>query len=214
MGEVASAEEYWDERYGGTERIWSGRPNVALVREVTGLAPGTALDLGCGEGGDAIWLAGQGWRVVGTDVSRRALERAAGHAEQAGVADRVEWRRHDLAVDFPAGRFDLVSAHFLHSPVEMPREEILRSAAAAVAPGGVLLVVGHAGWPAGDEPPDLDVHFPTPEEVHASLELPPGGWELLVATEYEREFTDPEGRTRMRRDNTLKLRRAAALTSS
>lgn len=152
MGEVASAEEYWDERYGGTERIWSGRPNVALVREVTGLAPGTALDLGCGEGGDAIWLAGQGWRVVGTDVSRRALERAAGHAERAGVADRVEWRRHDLAVDFPAGRFDLVSAHFLHSPVEMPREEILRSAAAAVAPGGVLLVVGHAGWPAGDEP--------------------------------------------------------------
>lgn len=152
MGEVASAEEYWDERYGGTERIWSGRPNVALVREVTGLAPGTALDLGCGEGGDAIWLAGQGWQVVGTDVSRRALERAAGHAEQAGVADRVEWRRHDLAVDFPAGRFDLVSAHFLHSPVEMPREAILRSAAAAVAPGGVLLVVGHAGWPAGEEP--------------------------------------------------------------
>lgn len=214
MGEVATAEEFWDERYGGPERIWSGRPNGALVREVAGLAAGSALDLGCGEGGDAIWLAGQGWRVVGVDVSRQALARAAAHAEQAGVADRVEWRRHDLAADFPAGSYDLVSAHFLHSPVEMPREAILRSAAAAVAPGGVLLVVGHAGWPEGEERPDMDVHFPTPEEVHASLELPPGGWEVLVAADYEREFTDPEGRTRLRRDNTLKLRRTDAARSA
>ncbi|WP_435134967.1 class I SAM-dependent methyltransferase [Actinacidiphila sp. bgisy144] len=212
MGEAASAEEFWDGRYGGGERIWSGRPNEALAREVRGMAPGTALDLGCGEGGDAIWLAGQGWRVVGVDISRKALERAAAHAEDAGLTGQVEWRRHDLAADFPAGSYDLVSAHFLHSPVEMPREAILRSAAAAVAPGGVLLVVGHAGWPAGEADPDLDVHFPTPDEVHASLELPPGQWEVLVASEYEREFTDPEGRVRTRPDNTLKLRRAKAPT--
>jgi SAM-dependent methyltransferase len=208
MGEAAaSAETFWDERYGGGERIWSGRTNVALVREAAGLAAGTALDLGCGEGADAIWLAEQGWQVVGADISRVALERAAVHAEQAGVAARVEWRQHDLGEGFPAGSYDLVSAHFLHSPVELPREGILRSAAAAVAPGGVLLVVGHAGWPAGEEHPDMDVHFPTPEEVHADLDLPSGAWEVLVSATYEREFTDPEGRVRMRPDNTLKVRR-------
>jgi SAM-dependent methyltransferase len=207
MSEVVSAREFWDERYGDGERIWSGRPNGALVREVADLKAGTALDLGCGEGADAIWLAGQGWRVVGVDVSQVALARAAAHAEQAGVADRVEWRRHDLGAGFPAGSYDLVSAHFLHSPVELPREGILRSAAAAVAPGGVLLVVGHAGWPAGEDHPDIEVHFPTPEEVHAGLELPQGGWEVLVSATYEREFTDPEGRTRTRPDNTLMLRR-------
>ncbi|MBY8879775.1 SAM-dependent methyltransferase [Actinacidiphila acidipaludis] len=143
----ASAEEYWDTRY-GTERMWSGRPNAALVREAAELAPGTVLDLGCGEGGDAIWLAKQGWHVVAVDVSQVALDRGAEHAAEAGVpAGRIEWQRHNLADAFPAGTYDLVSTHFLHSPIEIPRERILRSAADAVAPGGVLLVVGHAARP-------------------------------------------------------------------
>lgn len=204
-----AAARFWDERYGSEDRVWSGDPNGALVGEVSGLAPGRALDLGCGEGGDAIWLARRGWRVVAADVSRVALDRAEQHARAAGVADRIGWERHDLARSFPEGSFDLVSAQFLHSPVDMPREDILRSAAAAVAPGGVLLVVGHAGWPSWQAERDPDVRFPTPDEVYRDLRLAPGGWEVLVSREHERAMADPEGRPGTRTDNTLKVRRVA-----
>jgi ubiquinone/menaquinone biosynthesis C-methylase UbiE len=81
----------WEERYSGAETIWSGNPNAQLVAEVSGLTPGTALDVGCGEGGDAIWLARRGWRVTGADFSANGLARAARHAAAAGVADRIDW---------------------------------------------------------------------------------------------------------------------------
>lgn len=205
--DVVAGEEYWDGRYRESERIWSGEANAALVREVTGLTPGRALDLGCGEGGDAVWLALGGWRVTGSDISGVALKRAAEHAADAGVADRVEWERHDLAESFPAGEFDLVSACFLHSLGEFPRERILRRAAAAVAPGGVLLVVGHAGWADWQDNPHPEVHFPTPDEVIAQLELPEGAWEVLRAEEHERVQDRPDGRPGTRVDNTVKVRR-------
>ncbi|PZG08443.1 FAD-dependent oxidoreductase [Nonomuraea aridisoli] len=202
------AEEFWDGRYGESERIWSGEPNVALVREAADLTPGTALDLGCGEGGDAIWLARRGWRVTAVDISRVALERAAAQAAEAGVGDRVDWQRHDLGASFPEGSYDLVSACYLHSPVDMPREKILRAAASAVAPGGVLLVVGHAGWPSWEHDHDHpDVHFPTPQEVLAALELGEGEWEVLRSEEFERAQVIPDGRRGTRDDNLLKLRR-------
>lgn len=95
--------ELWDERYRESTRIWSGNPNTALVREVEGLTPGRALDLGCGEGADAVWLARWGWRVTATDISRVALERAAEHAAEAGVRELVDWQFHDLGVSFPEG---------------------------------------------------------------------------------------------------------------
>ncbi|MFE0689371.1 class I SAM-dependent methyltransferase [Streptomyces xiamenensis] len=203
-----SAQEHWDDRYRENERIWSGEPNVALVREVSGLTPGTALDLGCGEGGDAVWLADRGWRVTATDISGVALERAAAHAAGRGVADRIDWQRHDLGESFPEGTFDLVSAHFLHSTVDLPRERILRRAATAVAPGGTLLIVGHAGWPRGHEPEDHpEVHFPTPAEVIASLELAEGAWDVRTAEEYERTRVLPNGEELHHRDNTLRLER-------
>ncbi|GAA3466192.1 bifunctional NAD(P)/FAD-dependent oxidoreductase/class I SAM-dependent methyltransferase [Nonomuraea roseola] len=202
-------QEFWDSRYAGSDRIWSGNPNVALVREAADLEPGTALDLGCGEGGDAVWLAARGWRVTATDISRVALERAAAHAKQAGVADRIDWQQHDLGASFPEGSFDLVSAHFLHSPGDMPREKILRFAAAAVAPGGVLLIVGHAGFPSWEPEPHPAVHLPTPQEVLESLELPEGQWEVQRCEEYEREQTSPDGRPGTRLDNILRVRRTA-----
>ncbi|TDD60239.1 SAM-dependent methyltransferase, partial [Actinomadura rubrisoli] len=154
-----SGEAFWDDRYAQHDHLWSGEPNAMIVREAAGLPPGTALDLGCGEGGDAIWLAARGWRVTAADISRLALERAARHAEDAGVADRVDWRHHDLDASFPAGSYDLVSAQFLHSPAGPPREPILRAAAAAVAPGGVLLIAGHAGPPPWEDGPAP--HLPT-----------------------------------------------------
>ncbi|MBT2458120.1 cyclopropane-fatty-acyl-phospholipid synthase family protein [Streptomyces sp. ISL-86] len=207
--DAAVGAEYWDARYRESERIWSGNANTVLVREVEGLTPGRALDLGCGEGADAVWLARQGWRVTATDISGVALERAAAHADEAGVSDRVDWQRHDLAESFPAGEFDLVSACFLHTFGEFPRERILRTAAAAVAPGGVLLVVGHAGWASWHEEPDQSVRFPTPEQVVAELELPEGAWEVLLAEEHERVQNQPDGRPGTRTDNAVKVRRLA-----
>ena len=107
----------WEERYSGEEKIWSGEPNPQLVAEVSGLTPGTALDVGCGEGGDVIWLARQGWRVTGADFSANGLARAARHAEEAGVADRTDWWQVDARTFAADGRsFDLVTTHFLHPP--------------------------------------------------------------------------------------------------
>jgi 2-polyprenyl-3-methyl-5-hydroxy-6-metoxy-1,4-benzoquinol methylase len=134
----------WDERYGTEQRVWSGNPNAQLVAEVSDLTPGTALDVGCGEGGDVIWLAGRGWAVTGADFSSNGLARAARHAEQAGVADRTEWWLVDARSFAADGRvFDLVTTHFLHPP-DGGMLAVTRRLSEAVAPGGHLLVVGHA----------------------------------------------------------------------
>jgi 2-polyprenyl-3-methyl-5-hydroxy-6-metoxy-1,4-benzoquinol methylase len=134
----------WDERYSGEERIWSGKANPQLVAEVAGLTPGAALDVGCGEGGDVIWLARHGWRVTGADFSANGLSRAARHADEAGVADRTDWWQVDARAFAAGGRsFDLVTSHFLHPP-DAGMVEVTRRLADAVAPGGHLLVVGHA----------------------------------------------------------------------
>jgi SAM-dependent methyltransferase len=204
--DTPTLEESWDARYRESDRVWSERPNAALVREVRGLPPGRALDLGCGEGADVIWLAQQGWRVVGTDISRVALARAAEHAAAAGVAETTAFRHHDLSTSFPEGSYDLVSACFLHSRGDVPREAILRSAAAAVAPGGVLLVVGHAE--AGPSGPPPEVVLPTPQQTLAALELPEGDWEVLRSEEHD----DPGhahggGEPTTRRNNTVMVRR-------
>ena len=134
----------WEERYSGEESIWSGHPNPQLVTEVSALTPGSALDVGCGEGGDVIWLAQQGWTVTGADFSANGLARAARHAADAGVADRTDWWQVDARTFAAEGRsFDLVTTHFLHPP-DGGMVEVTRRLAAAVAPGGHLLVVGHA----------------------------------------------------------------------
>lgn len=200
-----AAEDYWNARYRESERIWSGDPNPALPREVAGLPPGRALDLGCGEGGDAIWLAGQGWHVTAVDISGVALERAARQADAAGVSDRVDWQRHDLSLSFPEGSYDLVSAHFLHSLVDIPRERILRTAADAVAPGGTLLIVGHTEIPQHKEH-HADMHLPTAEEVLADLDLRDGQWEVQACETHERART-VDGEQVTYTDNTVKARR-------
>jgi 2-polyprenyl-3-methyl-5-hydroxy-6-metoxy-1,4-benzoquinol methylase len=107
----------WDKRYCGKEQTWSGNPNAQLVAEASGLTPGTALDVGCGEGGDVIWLASQGWRVTGADFSANGLARAARHAEEARVGDRTDRWQVDARTFTAEGRsHDLVTTHFLHPP--------------------------------------------------------------------------------------------------
>ena len=133
----------WDRRYAEREQLWSGQPNGALVAEVAGLTPGRVLDVGCGEGADAVWLASGGWDVTALEVSGVALERAAGHARDAGVA--VRWVHAELVeAVLPAASFDLVSAQY-PALLRTPDAASERALLAAVAPGGVLLLVHHAG---------------------------------------------------------------------
>jgi SAM-dependent methyltransferase len=132
----------WEERYSG-EKVWSGRVNAQLEAEAVSLAPGRALDIGCGEGGDAIWLASRGWAVTAVDFADAALARTRTHAAEAGVGERVETRRVDVRTFEPAGEtWDLVTSHFFHLP-DGGMPDVVRRLASAVAPGGTLLVVGH-----------------------------------------------------------------------
>ncbi|GAA5109021.1 NAD(P)/FAD-dependent oxidoreductase [Alloalcanivorax gelatiniphagus] len=132
----------WEERYSG-EKVWSGRANVQLQAEAADLAPGRALDVGCGEGGDVLWLAERGWHVTASDFADAALARVTAHAAEAGLADRVETRRIDVRTFEPDGEtWDLVTAHFVHLP-DGGMVDVVRRLASAVAPGGTLLVVGH-----------------------------------------------------------------------
>lgn len=133
----------WDERYGETdEPLWSGKANGVLVQELKGLRPGRALDVGCGEGGDSIWLAGQGWQVTGIDVSAVAIERAREAAKAADVT--VDWVCADFMTVEPLPAFDLVSVHYL-SLRNVPKNPAVRALTTSTAPGGTLLTVGH--WP-------------------------------------------------------------------
>lgn len=202
---ASETENHWDGFYRESTHRWSGRPNPVLVDVVTPLTPGRALDLGCGEGGDARWLAERGFMVTAVDVSATALERTAGHAEEAGVGDRVTVERHDLASTFPDGEFDLVSVQYLHSPVELARAEILRRAAGAVAPGGMLLVVGHAALPPSAPHPEVAISFPTPSEVLRDLALPGEQWRTERAEVTSREATGPDGPTGVLEDSIVIL---------
>ena len=207
-------QETWDTRYAEHDRIWSGNPNALLIREASDLEPGRALELGCGEGADAIWLAERGWHVTGVDISQIALDRAAEHASDATVADRVDFQRHVLGETFPAGEFDLITAFFFHNFGEFRREEILRTAAAAIAPGGTLLIVGHrpmtdeeraASTAEGHNHPGA--RRATPAEALASLELVDGEWEVLRAEDFDSPRIGPDGEPITRADNVLKVRR-------
>lgn len=134
-------EAEWDNRYGG-DPIWSGNPNGTLVNEIDGLPAGRALDVGAGEGGDAIWLAEQGWRVTASDVSEKALDQVAALADEHDLP--VECHHVDVnALDaFEAAGFDLVSAQYVPIP-RSPDSRGVRNLLGAVAPGGTLLIVTH-----------------------------------------------------------------------
>ncbi len=204
-----SGQAFWDERYRSRPAIWSGEPNRHLVGEASGLPVGAALDVGSGEGADAIWLARQGWRVTAVDVSVVALERGAESAARAGaeIAERVTWTHADVTTWEP-GRavYDLVSAQYLHLP-RAPRELLFRRLSEAVAPGGTLLVVGH-------HPSDLQTTVgrpPHPEVLFTGDEvadlLDPERWEIVTNAALGRTATDPEGRAVTIHDAVLRALR-------
>jgi SAM-dependent methyltransferase len=132
----------WDERYRVNDQIWSGEPNGALVAEISCDAPGRALDVGCGEGADAVWLAQRGWQVTALDVSKVALDRARASAAAADV--EVQWVHAGLLdASLPDASFDLVTAQY-PALLRTPGDEAVHALFAAVAPGGTLLFVHHA----------------------------------------------------------------------
>lgn len=203
--QTSEAERFWEPHYRRRPPAGRGNANPVLVDVAGPLPAGTALDLGCGQGGDAIWLAEKGWRVTAVDVSATALERAASHADASGVAERIDFQQHDVAESFPTGTFDLVSAQYLHSLVEFPRDQVLRTAAGAVAPGGPLLIVDHASvspwlWA------DPDTRFPSAAETLAPLDLDPGHWRTERLGSPEREAIGPNGETATVTDNVIAVR--------
>jgi SAM-dependent methyltransferase len=202
------AELFWEQHYRGQAQRWSGRPNPVLVDVAGQLRPGRALDLGCGEGGDALWLAGQGWQVTAVDIAPTAVERLRARAERDGLADRVRTERHNLAHSLPAGEFDLISAQYLHTPVELARAEVLRAVANQLAPGGLLLVVDHGSVAPWSWNRDADTHFPTPAEKFAELALDPAGWHAERLDSPKREATGPDGQTATVTDHVIAVRRS------
>jgi 2-polyprenyl-3-methyl-5-hydroxy-6-metoxy-1,4-benzoquinol methylase len=195
-------EQAWDERYRTKPEIWSGNPNAVLVAEAADLKPGTALDAGAGEGGDAFWLAAQGWAVTAADISSVALDRAAKRARERGLA--ITWLHADLA-KVPAPRtYDLVTTHFLHVP-KADQQALFRHLAAAVAPGGTLLVVGHDFSDMAKLPrPDLLEYGWTVDEVAAALGE---GWSIEVAEARPRRAAGPDGDEITISDAILRARR-------
>jgi SAM-dependent methyltransferase len=194
----------WDRRYADRVQLWSGRPNGALVAEVAGLTPGRVLDVGCGEGADAVWLASRGWEVTGLEVSGLALERAAGHADDGGVA--VRWVHAGLAeAALPPGSFDLVSAQY-PALLRTPDAAAERALLAAVAPGGVLLLVHHAGMDtqavhdSGFDPAD----YVWPSMVAALLD---DGWEIELDEQRPRIAPDGGAGAHHTDDVVLRARR-------
>ena len=186
--------DFWDERYRSADRVWSGKPNPQLVAEVVGRSPGLVLDVGCGEGADAIWLAGAGWMVIGADISGVALERAAQHAGDTdpAAAARIHWWQADLLARPPEpGSFDLVSAQFMQLPPDQ-RVPLFTALAAAVRENGMLLIVGHhpSDLEAGVPRPPMPELFYTPEEIAAPLG---GSWTVRTCAARPRPATTPDG---------------------
>jgi SAM-dependent methyltransferase len=132
--------ESWDAKYAGSGFLWSQEPNRFLVAELDGLAPGRALDLACGEGRNAVWLAQQGWQVTGVDFSEVGLAKAAQLAASRGV--EVDWVAADLLDYRPPAGLDLVISFYFQVPDD-ERRLVFSRAAAALAPGGTVLVVAH-----------------------------------------------------------------------
>ncbi|MFD7873727.1 class I SAM-dependent methyltransferase [Streptomyces sp. NPDC059766] len=203
LGDPAVRAE-WDNRYTDRHQLWSGQPNGALVAEVAGLAPGRVLDVGCGEGADAVWLARAGWDVTALEVSGVALARAAGHARDAGVTVRcihAELTRSTLA---PAS-FDLVSAQY-PALLRTPDAAAERALLAAVAPGGILLLVHHAGM---EKQQANDSGFDPADYVWPSMvaELLTDDWEIEVDEQRPRVAPDGGAGAHHTDDVVLRARR-------
>ncbi|MGA5450179.1 class I SAM-dependent methyltransferase [Streptomyces umbrinus] len=195
--------QFWDEMYRSRDQVFSGNPNGVLVTEVTGLPPGQALDVGCGEGADALWLARHGWQVTAVDISTTALQRAAAAAMDS--EGRVAWTRADLTITPPpADAFDLVSVQYFPLSLQ-PDHAALRGLLNAVAPGGTLLFASHD---LADLPPRPEQGFDPgdyyqPDDIAKLLDH---DWTVLINESRPRTAPAPAG-THHTHDTVLRAQR-------
>ena len=184
--------ETWNQRYATAEYVWKADPNIFLVAEVEGLAPGRALDLACGEGRNAVWLAEQGWTVTGVDFSDVGLDK--GRRLAAGRGVEVDWVCADATTwPPPEPGYDLVAVFYLQLPGEA-RRVALAAAGRALAPGGTLLVVAHdrrnlTGGVGGPQDPEV---LYGPDDVLADLEEAGVAFEIERAETIERPVVDAD----------------------
>ncbi|HET7900410.1 MAG TPA: class I SAM-dependent methyltransferase [Candidatus Nanopelagicales bacterium] len=218
-------EQYWENHW--RDAGSSDAPNPCLATELAGIVPGLALDAGCGEGAEALWLAEHGWQVTAVDISATALARAWARSAARGLADRVAWVQADLTAWAPSSGLDLVTTHYAHPA--MPQADFYDRIAGWVVPGGTLLVVGHGhGAGHGHSGPDADdhgrhrdagraqptAHGTAPEQALVSApalreRFADRGWEVVTADERVRATCDLDGRPVTLRDVVLRARRPA-----
>ena len=206
---LTTAEGFWESHHRGRPP-GRGGPNPALVDVVSALPPASALDLGCGDGGDAIWLAGRGWQVTAVDISAAAVDRLARRAHEAAVSGRVRAERHDLATSCPEGSFELVSAQYLQSPVALPRADVLRRAAEKVRPGADCSSSSTTPRSHPGHGPTRNTVFPSPAQTRDELGLDADGWTVVRLEAAGREAVGPDGQRATVTDNILALRRQDA----
>lgn len=206
--------EHWESRYGAAEALWSGAVNATLAEALGDLTPGRSIDLGCGEGGDVLWLAERGWDALGLDLSPTAIKRARRAAEQRGLV-RARFEQCDLSTWAPSPRSaDLVTASFFQSEVALDRIGILRRATAALVPQGLLVIVSHATAPTWAAAPDHEHEHEhhgstllTAHEEWEALQLPADAWRIERAEQIARSVTAPSGEPAVLEDSLLVLRR-------
>lgn len=202
----------WNARYESVGFVWSTEPNQFLAAEVAGLPPGSALDLACGEGRNAVWLATLGWDVTGVDFSEGGLTKAAGLAEGNGVTDDTHWVCADVTTWQPDRIFDLVVVMYLHL-VAPQRSATMAVAARSLAEGGTLLVVGHDVTNLADGvggPPDPQVLY-GPDDIVGDVERATDGLVVERAERVGRTVSvgTPEGpQERQAIDCLVRVRRA------
>ena len=192
-------------RYAEQASVWSGRVNATLAQVVAEFPRGMAIDLGCGEGGDVLWLAEQGWTALGLDISATAVGRARDEAAARGL-DGASFEAVDLDAWEPEpASVDLVTASFFQSNVALDRTAILRRAMTALRPGGRLVTVSHAAPPswAKDHPATMVSVQDEAEQLGGSGEE----WEVELAEERPRAATAPDGSAGEHLDAVLVLRR-------
>ena len=188
----------------------SGHPNDWLPELAADWSPGTALEIGCGEGADVLWLAERGWQVIGLDLSATAIGRLTRQAERLGISSRVTGRVHDAGDGLPVGPFDLVTSFYVHGghePGSLDLVALLSDAAARVAPGGHLLTAVHAVNPAWHT---HHARTYTAAELLEGLAEATAGWEVVVGGERDRQATGPDGQEGRRADAVVCLRRPPA----
>ena len=199
--------QFWEDRYASAPKIWSGKVNQPLIDFVKDLKPGNALDLGCGEGADSLWLAKNGWHVTAVDISQNAVDKVNKNAESLGLTGSIKAIAIDLSSNFPTGNYDLVIAMYFHSPKAFDRTKVLKKALSSVTPGGIMFIVEHADTPPWSKHKHAFSDFKSAEESLELLNANNDKWQTIFVGKKLRETTSPSGDIVEIYDNIIALKK-------